>query len=406
VSAAIVQVPPTTIDQRLATSGDGKDETVALVVGSPGDSKVDPTSQIAACTLAANQASVCLTALEFFATQSVLESIAPNAQPTLFAALGDALGVVSNSTTTTKAPDRPECQANGDVEREINQSAHSRIPIPDKEIALPAGLPGRVTVNFVVGDVKLCKNNLNPILNTPGGFVSGQLSLSAADSAGGVADHGPFVYSAAATAWTEVPGAPPGQVLTTMFSPAKFEASVNPQLTASFTGSGSPTIDVQIATATVSALTQNVTLVGAGLGPLLQVTLGPSLELAVKVGKGSADEAVKTEEAQGVDEATAVEDVADELASDAIVGIDLELSEYYGVIIATSAEQTVFVTIRESLVTAFESDPAITAFSAAAADAVPTVITPAEAASLDGEIAAADVIDVGALDELLFFFLL
>jgi hypothetical protein len=290
------------------------------------------------------------------------------------------------------------------TDSEIDKSDGSAIPIPDESIDSPAAVQAVVTVQFVPGDVTVCDSGLTPVLGTPDGFDGGLLSLSA--KVGGQPVRGPFIYSADATAWTSVPGAPAGQPLVTQFDPLSVEAAIDPHLSIEFDvgGSGSgPEPVLQIAHVTLSAVRQDVTLVGPA-GPLLRVGLGPSLELSVGIKKKDAEEDVKDAESQGEDESTAEADVADQISEDAVSGIDEAASEFDGLDISGAVSKALFDQLQAALADALGADPVLIIVPAAA-DAVPSEVAADDAAAIDVETAADAAVDVDASDVLVDLFI-
>lgn len=385
--AATVQVPPGTRDRNFEL-GRQQDQDIAIFVATRGG------GQSADCALPPGQRAICAAGLRYFVAQSVAVHSGPGTVAAIQAAIGKA----------EPAP-QTECPAALDVslDQEIDKSAGERIPIPRATMDLPAGLSGKVDVSFVPGEATVCQSGVATHLTTPDGFDGGHLSLEAAIT--GQASRGPFTYSADSTAWTSVPGAPPGQQLMTHFDPASASASVDPRLSAEFSVSGGPPeIGVTIAQVTLSALHQEVTLM-APPGPLLRVGLGPSLELEVLVSKRAADTAVEDEETQGVAEASAEQDVADQLSGDAVVAVDETASEFYGVDITSQVSQQLFGSLQDGLAGALQADPAVAAFDAVAAPAVASEVTAADAVAIDAELASESAVEVDGLDLLLLLFL-
>jgi hypothetical protein len=376
----------------------GRYESVGVVLADEGG-----TFQAANCILPPDQRQLCLAGLGLFVDQT----IAAQAGAPAVAAIHDAVGDLSNPAAA-----KDECPAALDVraEQEINKKKNSPIQEPDESINTPPAVHAVVTVSFVPGEVTVCDTGLTPVLRTPDGFDGGLLSLNAK-----FADHsirGPFTYSAGATAWTSTPGAPSGQQLKTEFNPLSIEAAVDPHLSIVYkrAGSGSGAEPVfQIAHVTVSAVREDVTLVGPS-GPLLQMGLAPSLELSVGIKKKDAEEKVKDAESQGEDETSAEADVADEISGDAVTGIDEAASEFDGLDISGGVLQALFDHLQGTLLDAFEADPVLIVFVPTAADAVPgeavpDEVTAEEAAALDAEEATGAAVDVGGLDVLTDLFL-
>ncbi len=260
-------------------------------------------------------------------------------------------------------------------------------------------------MSFVPGTVHVCKSELTPILNTPGWSTSGDLSLSASDSPGGSPDHGPFEYESDSTAWDPSPQIPSDQVadLKTKFSPAEFDVSANPHLAVSLSTSGEPGIELEIASASLSALQQTITLVLVG-HPLLQVSIGPTIDLSVGIQKSVAEQSVQDEESEGLSESEAIDDVAEEAAGDAVVGIDADVEDFYGVTPLASADATAFDSIEADLAEGLGEDVAIVDFVPSESDPVPDDVDPGDAAGIDGDLGLGDVIDVDGLADLLILF--
>jgi len=311
-----------------------------------------------------------------------------------------AAGQTNSAAIPSPSPSgAPECHAAADAafEKEIDKTSATSISIPGKVIDLPQGLSGDVTAAFVPGDVSVCASGLQPVLNTLGGFVHGLLSIGAQSA-------GPFVYDSSVTAWTRTPGAPRGQRFVTDFTKAKVEGAVGPSLSASFSSSG-PDLGIDLASVTVKAGVQTVTLVLAG-SSLLEAGLGPELEFSASIDKADAEQVVQDDEAEGIPSDQATTAAADELGGDAVIAIDQEAGEFYGISIAASQEQILFGAAQQQLDTALAADPALgDDFTPAAADPVPTEVTPGEAGAVTDELGA-DAIAADGLDDLIILFLL
>jgi hypothetical protein len=396
--AATVRVPPDAADPNLPASGNGRDQTLAVFVASL-QSHTDPTivqagGQEADCALPASEQAVCVAGLQYFVTQSMAADAGPKSVAAVLAAVSDA-------SAASELP-CPAALALS-LEQEIDKSAELRIPVPHAAINLPSQLAGQASVSFVPGDVTVCQSSLTAALNTPDGFDNGNMSLRATTGDGAI--RGRVVYPADATTWVQTPGAPPGQRLRTQFDPASVSASVAPQLVIGFSTTGSePEAEVQIAQVTVAADHQEMTLV-APPGPMLRIGLGPSLEFDVSVKKAAADQAIEDEEGQGIDPSAAEQDVADQLGGDAVVAIEENSTEFYGLDISSSVSQQLFSELQTDLVNAFQDDPLVAAFDPAAADAVASDVTAADAAAIDVETAAEASVDVDAIDFLAVLFL-
>jgi hypothetical protein len=396
--AATVRIPPDVADPNLPASGTGRDQTLAVFLASlqshPDPAIVQSGGQEADCALPASEQAVCVAGLQYFVTQSMAASGGPKSVAAVLAAVSDA-------SAASELP-CPAALSLG-LEQEIDKSAELRIPVPRATINLPYQLAGQASVSFVPGEVNVCQSSLTTALNTPDGFDNGDMSLRATTGDGGT--RGPFVYSADAAAWVQVPGAPPGQRLTTKFDPSSVSASVAPQMVIGFsTAGGEPEAEVQIAQVTIAADHQEVTLV-APPGPTLQIGLGPTLELDVSVKKAAADQAIEDEESQGIDPSSAETDVADQLGGDAVAAIEQSSADFYGLDISSSVSQQLFSELQIDLVSAFQADPLVAAFDPAAADAVASDVTAADAAAIDAETAAEASIDVDAIEVLAVLFL-
>ena len=400
----------TTVDRpgMLPSSADpshGRDESVGVVLADEGGGY-----QAASCILPPGQRQLCLAGLGLFTDQS----IAAQAGATAVARLHDAISGLS--TADAAGGDCPAA-LDATMEREINKSDDSPIPVPDDSIDTPLAVQAVVDVSFVPGEATVCDTGLTAALRTPDGFDGGLLSLSA--KVAGQSVRGPFTYSADATAWTSAPGSPAGQQLKTEFDPLSVDAAIDPRLRFEFTTDGSdseaePVLD--IAHITISADREDVTLVGPS-GPLLRVGLGPSLELSVGIKKKDAEEAVKDAESAGEDEASAEADVADEISGDAAAGIDEAASEFDGLDISGEVIQALFDQLQAGLLDALEADTVLIAFvppdaDAPASEATPDDVTADEvtaddAAALDTEAAGAavEVDGAEALTDLFVLFL-
>lgn len=368
----------------------GRDESLGVVLASSG------AYQAASCTLPSSQLQLCLAGLGLFVDQT----IAAQAGASALATIHDAVGRLSGPDAA-----KDKCPAALDVraEHEINKKQDDPIPIPDESINTPPAVQAAVTVSFVPGEVTVCDTGLTPVLKTPGGFDSGVLSLNATFADKSI--RGPFTYRADVTAWTSAPGAPSGQQLKTEFNPLSIEAAVDPRLSIvqEFGGSRSGAEPVlEIAHVTISAVRQEVTLVGPS-GPLLRVALGPSLELGVGIKKKDAEQKVKDEESQGQDEASAEADVADEISGDAVNGLEEAASEFDGLDISGDVSKDLFDHLQETLLDAIETDPVLVVSVPAAVDAVPAEVTADDAAALDADVADTAV-EVGGTEDLIDLF--
>lgn len=281
--------------------------------------------------------------------------------PMMVAGLGS-----SAARTGGSAAPESECKAKADVslERTIDKTSDVPIPIPGRAVDLPAGLSGDATATFVPGSVEVCDDGLQLTLNTPDGFYNGVLSISAGR-------RGPFTYDSSETAWTNVPGAPPQQQFVTSFDHARVSTQVDPKLSAEFSDSGAEA-EIDIGSITLKAPAQVVTLVSAGQSPLLQAGIGPELEFSVSVSRQAADTDAQDEEEQGVTQEDAVANVADQLAGDAVIAIDEEAPEFYGIVISADRDQVFFDEMQPRLAGALSLDPVLAddAGSAAATDSV------------------------------------
>ncbi len=391
--AATTADPPGVLPSN-ADPSHGRDESVGVVLADDGGN-----FQAADCTLAPGQRQLCLAGLGLFVDQS----LAAQAGAPALAAIHDAVGGLSTPDAA-----KNECPAGLDAkaEREINKKKDSPIPIPDESIKTPPAVQAVVTVSFVPEEVTVCDTGLTPMLRTPDGFDGGLLSLNAK-----IADQsirGPFTYSADATAWTSVPGAPSGQQLTTEFNPLSIEAAVDPHLSIVYKAGGSDSGAepvLEIAHVTISAVRHEVTLVGSS-GPLLRVSLSPSLELSVGIKKKDAEEKVKDAESQGEDETTAEADVADQISGDAVTGIDEAALEFDGLDISGEVIQALFDQLQATLLDAFEADPVLIVFVPTAADAVPSEVTADDTAAIDAETAADGAVEVDGAEVLTDLFVI
>jgi hypothetical protein len=371
----------------------GRQESVGVVLAESG-----PSFQAASCIVPPGQRQMCLAGLDLFLDQS----IAARAGAATLAAIRDAI-------SGQFAPDAAgkDCPAALDtrVEREINQKEYSPIPVPDETVTAPPAVQMVVQVSFVPGEATVCDMGLAPVLATPDGFDNGQLSLNA--KIGSQSPRGPFTYSADATAWTSVPRAPAGQPLKTEFNPLSIDAAVDPHLSIAYESGGSdPGAEpvLQLAHVTISAVRQEVTLVGP-TGPLLKVGLGPSLELSAGIKKKDAEEKVEDAESAGEDANEAEADVADQISGDAVAGIEEAVSEFDGLDISGDVAHALFDHLQATLDGALEADPVLVALVPAAADAVAGEVTAGDAAAIDAETAGEVGVEVGGTDALTDLFL-
>lgn len=399
----------TVLDPPGVSAGTGRsstgDETLNVMVAS-----ADGQTQTASCALPAGQWQVCTASLDYFAA----ESIAAQAGPTAVAAI--QAGVDQMGSGQAGLPGRQAagevpgegCHASADVtmEHEIAESAGQPIAVPDEALDLPR-LFGQVSVSFVPGEVAVCDTGLTAMLNTPGGFDDGNMSLGAKIPEGG--RRGPFVYSAGAGRWLSVPGAPAGQQFVTQFDPASAEASIGGNLSLAFNpATGAAGLSLDIAHVSISAVRQDITLI-APPGPVLQVGLGPTLQISAGVTRKAVEDAVENEESGGTGGRSAEADVADDISGDVVSGIDESASEFYGLDLSPQLNRQLARELADSLLSALETDPVLEAFTPADEDPVTSEVTPADSGAVDAETSAGGVADVGGsgiLDGLLDFMLI
>ena len=140
-------------------------------------------------------------------------------------------------------------------------------------------------------------------------------------------------------------------------------------------------------------------------GPLLKVGLGPSLELSAAIKWAGAEEEVKDAEAAGEDATDAEAEVADQVSGDAVRGIEETASEFKGLDISDDVADDLFSQLQTDLDGSLEADPLLTAFVPAAADAVPSEVTPGEAAAIDAETGVDAAIEADGTEVLILLFL-
>jgi hypothetical protein len=344
-----------------------------------------------------------------FRTSSAYPPTEPGSGPAWDALRKLAAKVIASLSTGTPAGASPTCRALVDfqLEQELHKAAQHRFNIPANTIKFLANVAGEVVVDYIPGDATACKNHLTSIVNMPGVYANGELSLGA-DGPDGT-HYGPFVYSAPQVSWISTPGAPVVDPVVIKFSPASVDAEVNPHLSIGITGQGiRPTL--QLASVQLHAIRTQVTLVSHN-DSLLQVGLGPTIALEAQIAYSDAEKEVKNLEAEGVDAQTAEADVAQELAGDSSIAAEQVASEYY-VADIQPAVRVLYVQLDDSLLAALEADPALVAVVSPSAGfaedpAVPAdaAITASDAAAIDTTIGA-DAVEAGGLEELLALLLL
>jgi hypothetical protein len=351
-------------------------------------------TQFAICALPPDQRQVCLAGLDYFVTQT----IAAQAGPATVAAIQADIGNMAGRPRSSRAGPDAQCHAHVDasLDTEIGASAQQPISIPADAIDLPE-VAGQVTVSIVPGNVAVCDAGLTPVLNTPGGFDNGDLSLGASIHRG--VRRGPFVYSAKSTAWTSTPGAPAGQQFRTSFQRGTVTASVDPDLSLGYDpATGEADLAFDIAQIKISVLEHQVTLVGPH-GPLLQVGLGPTLEITVQISKEEVEEEVEDGESEGLPTGAIDVDVADEMGANSVIGVNAVTTEFYEVNISNQVGGALAQEMAGNLLTAIDSDPQLGAFTPADPDDFPADDQPVDSdvTAADGSAADADTLAGGDL---------
>jgi hypothetical protein len=359
-------------------------------------------AQFASCALPSDQRQVCVAGLDYFVTQT----IAAQAGPATAAAIRAAIGPMARTPRSSTAA--PECRADVDVSLEATILKSPPISIPGDAVDLP-GLVGRDTVSLVPAEVGICDARLTPVLNTPGGFHDGELSLSARIA--GRASRGPFVYSADSARWTSTPGAPAGQQLVTSFKRASVTFDLDPSFSLSFDPtSGEITPAIDIAQVKISVPERDVTLVGPR-GPFLQVGLGPTLEITAQISKQDVAEEVEDGESEGLPSGAIDVAVAEDDGADVAIGVN-ETLEPYGVTISPQVSEALAQEAEGDLFTAIDSDPVLASFAPgdpadlpADAQPVDTDITAADGTAFETDtLAGGDIIADGLPDLILLLF--
>jgi hypothetical protein len=316
-------------------------------------------AQFATCALPPGQQQVCVAGLDYFVTQTM----AAQAGPATVAAIQAGIGTMARGPGSSGAAPEPECHADVDVslEDKIDTLAQKPIGIPADVVDLPE-LEGQVNVSFVPEDVAVCDSRLKPVLNTPGGFDYGELSVGATLSGG--ARRGPFVYRADFTRWTSTPGAPAGQHLVTKFNLASVSASVDPKLSLGFDSTGRLEPFLDIATISIAAFKLEVTLVEQS-GALLQVGLGPTLEITAGIGPQEAEEEVEEGVSEGLPTGAIDLAVADDDGVDTAVGMEEAAKEVDGLEISPEVSEPLAQELAGSIFTDLEADPVLAGFTPA-----------------------------------------
>lgn len=399
--AAIIVDPPgtdTPLTEFASSPSDGTrpppstEEAVSVMVASDQEG----LTQVGTCALPATQWEVCAAGLDYFLTQTIAAQAGPATVAAMQADIDHTGGVQTGTDIGHESDGEGQdkgCHAAVDAAMDLQfaESAGQPIAIPDDIINLPK-LSGQVAVSYIPGDVTVCDSGLTPILNTPGGWDAGIMSLSAAIPGSG--NRGPFVYSAYSTEWTSTPGAPAGQQLKTKFEPAKAKMTVDASLNIAFsgtTGTIEPAFEIAHASIPAAPL-QDMTLIGPP-GPLLEVGQAPTLEVSVNVTKQKIDDEVEQQESEGSDPETAEADVADETGGDAIIGIDEAASGFYGFNLPVQATRQLARQLTGALQNALGADQDLAAFTPAAENPVTSDITPEDAVAADAETGSG--VDVG-----------
>ncbi|OIJ63600.1 hypothetical protein [Streptomyces mangrovisoli] len=402
--AALVSFPATgSPDHALGGPAEPGETTHVLVAADTTGSDGWQVSAVqGSCTLPAAQRSVCAAALDEFAAQAArIASVQAEID-----AVHQGLGVASSDAASE---DDPECKPNAavSVERELGLISSKKIPVSGRNLSLP--IPGEISVSYVPGAIKLCAHGVTTALRTPDGFDDGVMSLGATAKEGARSVFGPFTYSAAAAAWTSLPGAPRGQKVKHEFKKMAFkQLEADPSLSLAFSGKGDASLSLNIASAEFVAAQEEVTLVSHD-DALLQASFGPSLEVSVGVPLKEFEEKIAEDEAMGMTEEAAIQDVSEQVSGDAVEGIAAEAAHFDGVTVSEAAERAAYESTRSGLAEALEADSSLpeaaAAAEATASEAVASEVTAAEAAAIEGEVATG-AIELEASDLLLFLFVL
>ncbi len=349
-------------------------------------------TQYATCALPAGQRQICLAGLDYFVTQT----IAGQAGSATLAAIQAGIGTMAGRPKSSLAAPDADCHADLDASLDDEIDRPAQIPIPADVINLPE-LAGQVSVSFVPEEAAVCDSRLTPVLNTPV-FLNGDLSLGATLSDG--ARRGPFVYAADSTRWTSTPGAPAGQHLVTRFNLASVSASVQPKLSLGFESNGEFKPVLDIASISISAFKLEVTLVRQS-GALLQVGLGPTLEITAGIGARELEEEVEDGESEGLPTGAIELDLADQMGEDTAIGIGQAAEEFFGVNISTQVIAPLAREIAGSVNSDLEFDPALAEFTPAdIADEFPPDDQPIDSEFTAADGAAADA-ETGGLGDML-----
>lgn len=93
--AATVRIPPGVTDPNLPAPGNGRDQTLAVFLGSfqshPNPPTIQAGGQEADCTLPASEQAICVAGLQYFVTQSMAASAGPQPVAAVLAAVSESV---------------------------------------------------------------------------------------------------------------------------------------------------------------------------------------------------------------------------------------------------------------------------------------------------------------------------
>lgn len=374
VPAELVLMPPGASFEGLSTSGVPGQKTIAYV---------DQNSKEAECTLPDTQIGVCGSALSLFVAQ--METGTGRI---------DALAAISAHTMASGASpsqgtDEPlRCDAAVDVAAglAIEKEEKPNIPIPESSVI---SLASRVQLSpeFTLGSVKVCDSGLGAVVGDPSAGIA--VMLSADKKSGEHANWGPFEYSAFTSRWIEAPGAPSGQRLETDYKYLDAHIETGAHLTALLKANAKkPEYAISLVTIELQGLPRSFTLVADGESRL-EATLGPTIALSVEIKLGDLEQEIGENEAEGESSAQAVDEVSEQVTTDAVIEADEESSAFFGVQLTPAQEDSVVIEESGLLDETLTADPALV--EAFAADAIASEVGVGEAAEID---AAAGVDDL------------
>jgi hypothetical protein len=310
-------------------------------------------------------------------------------------------------STPVPQPSQPPLACKSLIESSLGNEPASGEPVPSLELSQLGGFAIQISASINFGEADLCDSGVKvtpPSKWLKTGSSDPKLSLTTQKQN----PMGPFTYSGADAKWALPTGAPANAHLQTEFNwgAAKLTTlAVSEEF--SVANPTHPKLAINILEYTVPAFELSATLVQHGKA-LLQVGLTPSLEIGASLSKAAAEEATEEAEAAGETPETAIDDVAERASAGLIQGVDGEVTDSYDVAVASSELDSDVLVLDEALFEAISADPAVLAFSAAAAGEVGgTEVAAGEADGVDGAVGGA--VDVGADDglvDLLFLVLL